>query len=396
MRSRLRICGLSWIVLAILLGVEGCVSHATSASPTVTSLTVAFVPLFTAIGQTRQLSATALLPDHTAKDVTNDARWSSNNVSVASVSATGLLVTAGWGIVEISAKYQSAVAIRKVSVFPAAKNLRVMGRTSLTALGDTSRLTAFATLVDGSTRDVTSFTFWAVGTPSVATVSPSGVLTAVRFGQSLVSAGYGGLEWEQEVAVAPPGSFVAWGRVSLPSHSEIPSFHVTDTGAAKSTTSDASGTFAIVVPAGNARLAFDKPGYEHVEQVVAGASGQAVFAQVPAQEVSRIMAGGSFQTVIAPNDVAYDVTPTARCVNCRLIRVISPAAGTLHLELTWNKPQATASLWIDGSPSPSSLGGPLVVELPVIAGEHVLHVGFGTINFNVTLTLATSLRPSGW
>lgn len=90
--------------------------------------------------------------------------------------------------------------------------LTVNGRKLLSAIGDTSQLTAIATWPDGTARDVTAEVRWNSHQPSVATVSSSGLATAVGFGAARIDAGYGSLNNTFQIGVTPAGTFAVTGR----------------------------------------------------------------------------------------------------------------------------------------------------------------------------------------
>lgn len=71
---------------------------------------------------------------------------------------------------------------------------------TLRALGDSRQLAAVALDADGNPLSGTSFS-WSSGSPEVATVSPSGVVTAVAQGSALITAGAGGTEGTATVVV---------------------------------------------------------------------------------------------------------------------------------------------------------------------------------------------------
>ncbi len=54
--------------------------------------------------------------------------------------------------------------------------------------GTTIQMTALGTFNDGSQKKLSSNTFWSSGTPSVATISQSGLVTGVGPGQSVITA----------------------------------------------------------------------------------------------------------------------------------------------------------------------------------------------------------------
>lgn len=74
---------------------------------------------------------------------------------------------------------------------PVSVSIRAAGATTLTARGQTTQLTATATLPDGTTADVSTAargTFWSTSNPGIATVSADGLVTAVSRGQAIIQA----------------------------------------------------------------------------------------------------------------------------------------------------------------------------------------------------------------
>ena len=206
------------------------------------------------------------------------------------------------------------------------------------------------------------------------------------------------------MVVTPPGTYLIRGFV-FPGHDGDPDFlgvpdvRVVDTHSGRTTITSASGPYSpgwytLGGLNGTTRIAFDKAGYEPAELVVTGPAINGG-GEVKVQQLYRITAGETVRTTIATYDVAYAVGPSDRCVNCRLIRVVNPTAGTLHLALNWDVPSAALALWVNGQRFAGNPGGPLNVAVPVSAGELVLYAGVGTGDLgSVTMTLATSLTAT--
>jgi hypothetical protein len=72
-----------------------------------------------AIGETSQLIAVATGTDGTTRDVTVQARWTSRNPSVVTVSSSGLATAAGFGAAQIEAAYESLLVTFQIEVTPA-------------------------------------------------------------------------------------------------------------------------------------------------------------------------------------------------------------------------------------------------------------------------------------
>ncbi len=386
---------LACIIAAVVVGGQGC--HGATEPTKATGLSIYGAFALSAIGQTGQLVARLALPDLTTKNVTTDAQWTSADPSIATVSAGGLVTAAGGlGTVNIVASYQTFTATKAVNVVLVVKSLQVTGNVSFTQIGQTSQLTATVTLPDGSTRDATSFATWRSSDTSIATVSSQGLLSAVGLGVTSVSAGYGAGPDQRgqtlKATVTPAGTFVVQGRVRHPGHGGVPFIHVVDTQSGLSTVANSGGYYTLVGLAASAQLAFDLAGFEPAQLVVTGNPGDAVNGDMAVQRLIRIPAGETGQTTIAPNDLEYDVSPTARCVSCRLIRVVSPGSGTLHVAFTWNKPGVSLTAWIAAQPFPGTAAGPLAVDVRVVVGEVVLYVGVasGAIAEGDILTLSVT------
>ena len=73
---------------------------------------------------------------------------------------------------------------------PAVTRVVMTGNVTLTRVGETTQLTAMATLSDNTTKDVTKEARWSGGDARVATVGPSGLVTVVGFGATWISATY--------------------------------------------------------------------------------------------------------------------------------------------------------------------------------------------------------------
>jgi hypothetical protein len=231
-------------------------------------------------------------------------------------------------------------------------SLAMTGNLKLSAVGETSQLTATATYVDGSTRDVTSEARWNSGTPTVATIGllpTPGLLTARGLGATFISVAYPptgqSLFKSGQAIVTPAGTFVATGRTREPGAGGIRATTVTHLASGQSSLTDANGEFNIGGLSGSPRFAFSREGYEGVTSDVTPDA----YYDVPLQRVVHAVAGGPAVTgKLAPNDLDYAVTGSTHCQPCRLIRVTSPTAGTAQLTLTWVDPATVLNVWVDG------------------------------------------------
>lgn len=92
-------------------------------------------------------------------------------------------------------------------------SIEITGVTSLTAIGEVSRLTLTARFFSGTTRDVAAASNWRSADSTVVAVTTGGVLTAIAPGRTAVFAQFQGLSVSQAVTVRPTGTFVISGHV---------------------------------------------------------------------------------------------------------------------------------------------------------------------------------------
>jgi Bacterial Ig-like domain (group 2) len=282
-------------------------------------------------------------------------------------------------------------------------SLRVSGNQSLDAVGETSQLTATATYKDGTSTDVTASTYWWSQRETVATVSPSGLVTAVGFGTAKIMATYMLSASVDFTVVAPPGTFFARGWVHEPGAGEglglgVPGVRVREPQSGLSTVTDALGHYFFGGLTGH-HLILDKEDYEQAEFDTTGCESTSCEKNVRIQRVFRINAGEVVTpTPLAPNDIEY-IVGSDTCDHCRRVRVVCPVPGTLRLRLTWNKPESRLNLWVDGGRfQPGGDGvGEVIAEVPVSAGEVLVYAGLtegSVVSGRLPFSLATLMIAS--
>ncbi len=144
-------------------------------------------------GTTAQLQATATYTDGTTGDVSSSATYTSSNHSVATVSATGQVMSVSTGTAVITATYEGQSATVTITVSAAtALSITVTAGSTQFAKGTTTQLQTTATLTNGTTQDVTSQATYTSSAPAVATVNSSGVVTGVSIGTAVITASYEG------------------------------------------------------------------------------------------------------------------------------------------------------------------------------------------------------------
>ena len=163
-----------------------------TAAVTVSSVPVASVTVSPATanvfaGATTQLSAT--LKDAAGNVLTGRAvAWTSSNTAIATVSAAGLVtgVAAGSATITATSEGKSGTASVTVAIVPVA-SVTVSPATAVVLVGATVQLTTTLKDAAGNVLSGRSVT-WASGTPAVATVSSTGLVTGVAASAATITA----------------------------------------------------------------------------------------------------------------------------------------------------------------------------------------------------------------
>jgi Big-like domain-containing protein len=273
---------------------------------------------------------------------------------------------------------------------PSVIELRITGTLNLETVGATSQLEATATFNDATTKDVTGAARWTTSNPAVVTVSSAGLITAVDFGSSNVSAFYLGRSQSRAVTVTPPGTFVASGRVREPGASGVSDATITEMVSNRSTTSRTGGNFVFGGLRAPSRLRARKDGYE--DSVDVNLTSADTDVDMPIQKIIRLQAGETVRpSELAPNDVAYTIGGQ-RCQPCRRFRVVVGGRGTLVVRAS----TGAASLLIlpDGRPVTSETGDVSAEIAFTAAGELVMYFGLpgATIRNYLPFTIETAVR----
>ncbi|MGI8497955.1 MAG: Ig-like domain-containing protein [Gemmatimonadaceae bacterium] len=185
--------------------------------PPVASVSAAPLTASLRVGQTTQLTVTAL--DGSGGTITGrSVFWSSSNTGVATVSSSGVVTALAQGSATIVAIVEGKNAAALISVQAVApSSVTVSPVNSSPVIGQTVQLAV--TVLDARGNPVTgSPVSWSSSNNSVATVSASGVVTAIATGAATVTATVQGQSASATVDVraAPVGSIVLTPAIATP------------------------------------------------------------------------------------------------------------------------------------------------------------------------------------
>jgi uncharacterized protein YjdB len=181
-------------ITATANGVSGSVNLTVTA--TLVSISVTAASLSIAPGTTDQFTATGTYNDGSTQNITASVTWSSSNTAVASISSAtalqGLAHALSAGSTTISATSGSisgsatltvtSATVASIAVSPANANI---------ALGVAQQFTAVGTFSDGTTQDITGVVTWKSSVNGVASITVSGLVSAVSVGTTTISAAFG-------------------------------------------------------------------------------------------------------------------------------------------------------------------------------------------------------------
>jgi hypothetical protein len=225
--------------------------------------------------------------------------------------------------------------------------LNVRGNTALTAPGQTSQLSAQATFSDGSIKDVTPTTQWSSSDKSVATISPTGLVTALAFGKTWIRASVPATGYSDGtfVTVLPDGTVIVSGRVTESGAFPIVEARVELVGGpmnGRVAMTDQFGQYVFTAVAGVLQVRATKDGYVAATQSVTGNPEQVNIELTPAVPYAAV--GGVYRLVFTSSDschlpeeaVSRTYTATIDQAGARLTVRLSDAQFGTYFGATWN------------------------------------------------------------
>lgn len=173
--------------------------NSNQATMTVTTATLSAIHLSPATaslvqGTQLQFTATGQFSDGSTQDVTSQVIWNSDNTAAATISASGLAEGVAAGTSGITASFGgttsapvnltvTAATVDSVQVTPANLSL---------AKGTSRAYTAIAHFDNNTSQDVSAQATWSSSNTTVATVSATGMVSALTAGSAAISANFGG------------------------------------------------------------------------------------------------------------------------------------------------------------------------------------------------------------
>jgi hypothetical protein len=203
--SPANVCSIDPSGLATGLAVGTCTISASfqgitgSATLTVTDVILAAIEVTPSIsmiadGTTLQFIATGLFSDGTSQDLTPSATWLASPANVCSIDPSGLATGLAVGTCTISASFQGVTGNATLTVTDVIlAAIEVTPSISMIADGTTLQFVATGLFTDGTNQPLISGVAWVSSAPAVASISPTGLATAVAPGTTTISATFQGV-----------------------------------------------------------------------------------------------------------------------------------------------------------------------------------------------------------
>jgi len=164
-------------------------------NPPLQSITVTPANTSLPTGETEQFTATGTLSNNTTENLTNQVTWTSSDTTWATISATGLATAVSPGPVTISAAFDGVTGSTGLTVVRPAtlQSIAVTPVNTSLPTGETEQFTAIGTLSNNTTENLTNQVTWASSDTTWATISTTGLATAVSPGPVTISATFDGI-----------------------------------------------------------------------------------------------------------------------------------------------------------------------------------------------------------
>ncbi len=321
------------------------------------------------------VQATAVTKDAASNVLTGRViNWSSSNQAVASITPLGFISPQGPGTTTITAVSEGKTGSITVSVPPVAT---VSVAAPLTTMQPTQTTQATATLLDASAAPALGRTIvWASTNPAVATVSATGVVTAIAGGSTTITATSEGITGSKAITVPP----VATVTVAGTNLSPIPQ----QTSQLTATLLDASAS-----PALNRTVAWNSssPAIAMVSStgLVTGlAVGTAVISATSETKIGSVTI-----TVVQPTVASITINGN----NTSLLLAQTSALTTIILDAN-NRPTTTITpTWTSSDPTKATISATGVVT--AVGGGTGANVTFTARVGNVSATKSITIIGHG-
>ncbi len=346
------------------------------------------------LGTTQPFTATGSYTDGSTQNITGTVQWSSDTLTVATISnaagTPGNASGVGQGSATITASVGAVTGSTTLIVTSAALvSIAVTPATPTLALGTTQQFTATGTFTDGGTQDLTSTATWTSDTPTAATINATGLAKSTGVGAATITATSRSVSSSTQltvtaaalvsIAVNPPAAtiplgmtqqFTATGTFTDGSTQDVTqSGHWSSTVATVATVSDTAGTagLATTLGTGVTTIGISSNGVSAAATLTvnpAALASIAITPQAPAIALGtsqQFMATGTY-TDGGTQDVTSVVSWSSSDAT---VAIISNAVGSYGLATSSGQGSATITAAFSSVSSSTTIavGGPALIAI---------------------------------
>ncbi len=142
-------------------------------------------------GQSQEYVALGHFSNGSAQNISDTVRWSSSNVSVATISPGGSARGVGVGTITITATRGGVSGTASLTVNPVLVSITVTPANPSIKVGIKTQFTATGTYSDRSKQDLTASARWTSSSTGVATINAAGLATGASAGRTTIRATVG-------------------------------------------------------------------------------------------------------------------------------------------------------------------------------------------------------------
>jgi uncharacterized protein YjdB len=147
--------------------------------PALTAVSVSPATPSVVVGKTQQMTALGTYDNGVKSSVTEGSSWSSSDVSIATVSSSGLVTGVSAGSATIAATNQGVSGSTTVSIVTSAlESISITPASASLSPGQSQQFTAVGLLADGSNSTITTSVTWSSSDTSIATIDSGGYCVA--------------------------------------------------------------------------------------------------------------------------------------------------------------------------------------------------------------------------
>ena len=178
-------------------------------NPTLVSIAITPANPSIAVNTSESFKAVGTYDDNSTQDITGSVTWTSSATAVATISDTvptkGVAMAVAHGNSTITATSGSIVKTTTLTVNNGViQSIAVTPANSTIALGSVRQFTATGTFLDGTTtttQDITNVASWSSSTVTVASITVSGAVTALKLGSTTITATWTSVSGSTQVTV---------------------------------------------------------------------------------------------------------------------------------------------------------------------------------------------------